>query len=218
MAESTWGAEARTAFANAREPRALATAVVKFHRRVDEVMSATVAGHGIAVACRRGCSYCCSLRVDVQPAETFALADWLKRHLDAARLADVVAKLRANVARTRELGAEARKRTNIACALLAQDGSCSAYAARPAQCRRYHSLRVETCASFYANPANEELESPMHAQLAHNAAVIVTQTQHALRAGGLDADNQDMNVALLAALENPKAWRRWRDGKKPFVD
>jgi hypothetical protein len=26
-----------------------------------------------------------------------------------------------------------------------------------------------------------------------------------------------MNLALLEALENPKAWRRWRDGKKPFV-
>jgi hypothetical protein len=25
-----------------------------------------------------------------------------------------------------------------------------------------------------------------------------------------------MNIAILDALENPKAWRRWRDGKKPF--
>lgn len=217
MAESTWGAEARGAFAQAREPRALATAVVRFHRRVDDVMSATVAGHGIAVACRRGCSYCCHLRVDVQPAEVFALADWLRRRLDAAGLAGVVTKLRANVARTRALGVEGRKRANLACALLGDDGSCTAYEARPAQCQRYHSLRVETCASFHANPANEELASPMHEALAHNAAVIITQTKQALRAGGLDAENADMNEALLGALESNKAWRRWRDGKKPFV-
>jgi hypothetical protein len=57
----------------------------------------------------------------------------------------------------------------------------------------------------------------MHPALAHNAAVIITQAQHAVRAAGLDAENADLNVALLEALENPKAWRRWRDGKKPFV-
>ncbi len=33
----------------------------------------------------------------------------------------------------------------------------------------------------------------------------------------LDAAPVDMNLALLEALENPKAWRRWRDGKKPFT-
>jgi hypothetical protein len=26
-----------------------------------------------------------------------------------------------------------------------------------------------------------------------------------------------MNLALLAALDSPKALRRWKDGKKPFV-
>ena len=29
------------------------------------------------------------------------------------------------------------------------------------------------------------------------------------RAEGLDATPVDMNLALLEALENPKAWRRW---------
>lgn len=57
----------------------------------------------------------------------------------------------------------------------------------------------------------------MHPALAHNAAVIVTQAQHGTRAAGLDAENVDFNLALLEALENPKAWRRWKDGKKPFV-
>jgi hypothetical protein len=57
----------------------------------------------------------------------------------------------------------------------------------------------------------------MHPAVAHNAAVIITQAQHAVRAAGLDAENGDMNFALLEALENPKAMRRWKDGKKPFV-
>ena len=216
MAESTWGTEARAAFAGAREPARLSSAVVSFHRRLDEVLDASVRGHAVAVDCKSGCNYCCHLRLEVQPHEAFALAAWLRRHFPAERLAAVVSRLRDNASRTRKLGTEGRKRTRMACALLGDDGACGAYEARPAQCRRYHSVRVATCREFDQSH-DEALESPMHPAVAHNAAVIITQAQHAVRDAGLNADNSDINFALLEALENPKAWRRWRDGKKPFV-
>jgi Fe-S-cluster containining protein len=214
---SRWGEDARAAFKDARDPKKLATAVVTFHKRVDEVLETTIANHGVKVACTRGCSYCCSLQVEVQPHETFTLAEWLKRHFSTERLGAVIAKLRANAAKTRAMGPEARKRSNLACALLGDDGACTAYDARPAQCRRFHSTVLETCKASYADPANDSIASPVHAAVAHNAQVIVTQAQHAVREAGLDAESLDMNLALLEALENPKAWRRWRDGKKPFV-
>ncbi len=98
MAErSTWDVEAREAFRDAREPRPLATAVVRFHRRVDEVVEQTIRGHSVNVACTRGCSYCCSLRVEATPHETFVLAEWLRRHFAPERLAAVTKKLAANV-------------------------------------------------------------------------------------------------------------------------
>jgi len=214
---STWDSEARKAFAGARDARELATAVVRFHRRVDEIVEATVRGHAIKVACTRGCHYCCSLQVLVTPAEIFPLADWLRQHFDEGRLAAVTARLRENASKTRSLGDEARKRTNLPCALLGEDGGCSAYQARPAQCRRFHSMNVETCKKSYADPADDSIASPNHPAIEHNAAVIITQTRQALQAEGLDATPTDMNIALLEALENPKAWRRWRDGKKAFV-
>lgn len=212
-----WGGEARKAFGEGRDPARLATAVVTFHRRVDEVLDTTIRGHGVEVACARGCSYCCSLRVQVQPAEAFTLAAWLRRNFSAQRLAAVVERLRANAARTRALGEEARKRTNIACALLGDDGACTAYEARPAQCRRYHSTSIEPCKAFHQDPSRDTIESGMNPTVAHNADVIITQARHALREAGLDDAPSDMNLALLEALENPKAWRRWRDGKKAFV-
>jgi Fe-S-cluster containining protein len=214
---STWDAEAREAFREARDPRALSTAVVRFHKRVDEVVEQTIRGHDVKIACTKGCSYCCSLRVEVAPHEAFALAAWLKRRFPPERLAAVLAKLRANAARTRELGTEGRKRANIACALLGDDGACTAYEARPAQCRRFQSVDVEICKASYADPADDSIASPNPAAVAHNASVIVTQTNAALRAQDLDAAEEDMNFALLEALGNPAAWRRWRDGKKPFV-
>ena len=212
-----WGGDARKAFGDAKDPARLASAVVTFHRRVDEVLATSMEGHGVRVACSRGCSYCCSLRVQVQPAEAFTLAAWLRRTAPAGRLAAVIARLRANVARTRELGEEARKRTNLPCALLGDDGACTAYEARPAQCRRYHSTSLDPCKSFHADPTLDTLESGLHPTVARNADVIITQARHALRGAGLDDSPADMNVALLEALENPKAWRRWRDGKKAFV-
>ena len=215
---STWDAEAREAFALARDPGRLDVAVMRFHRRLDEVIEASIAGHAVKVACTRGCSFCCSLQVQVQPHEAFTLAAWLRRNFDAARLAAVTARLAANAAKSRALGDAARKRSNLACALLGDDGACTAYEARPAQCRRFHSARLDVCKASYANPADDSVPSPAHPAVAHNADVIITQAQHAVRDAGLDASPVDMNFALLEALENPKAWRRWRDGKKPFVN
>jgi Fe-S-cluster containining protein len=218
MAErSAWDAQARAAFAAARDAKVLATAVVRFHKRVDEVVDATLRGHCVEVACRRGCNFCCSLQVEVAPHEAFALAEWLKKHFSAERLGAVISRLRDNAARTRAMGDAARKRSNLACALLGDDGACTAYEARPAQCRRFHSVNLEICKASYADPSDDSIESPTDPAVAHNAAVIVTQANQAVRDAGLDATPIDMNLALLDALENPKAWRRWCDGKKPFV-
>ena len=213
---ANWGTESKPAFAQSRDPARLATAVVTLHRRVDEVLAATIEGHRVPIACARGCSFCCNLRVQVQPYEAFTLAAWLRRNFDPARLAAVIERLKRNVARTRELGEERRKRTNIACALLGADGACTAYEARPAQCRRYHSMDVKACTAFH-DTHDDTIEAAMHQALAHNADVIITQGRHAVREAGLDDASVDMNEALLDALENPKAWRRWRDGKKAFV-
>ncbi len=214
---AAWGQESRTAFAGARDPDRMTTAVVTLHRRVDDALAITIANHKVDVACARGCSYCCNLRVQVQPYEAFRLAAWLRKHFDARGIERVLSRLRANAERTLALGEEARKRTNIPCALLGDDGACTVYDARPAQCRRYHSTSVEPCKAFNADPSRDNIESGMHPAVAHNADVIITQARHAARESGLDDESADMNIALLQALENPKAWRRWKDGKKPFV-
>lgn len=195
----------------------MTVAVITLHRRVDEALAATIAGHKVAVACARGCGYCCNLRVQVQPYEAFRLAGWLRKHFDAPAMARVLERLRSNAQKTRELGEETRKRTNIPCALLGDDGACTAYEARPAQCRRYHSTSLDPCKAFHADPSRDDIESGMHPAVSHNADVIITQARHATREAGLNDDSADMNTALLEALENPKSFRRWKDGKKPFV-
>ena len=214
---ASWEREAGTLFRDAREPGGLKQAVVTFHKRVDEMVDASLRGHAVKIDCTRGCSFCCHMPVFATPHETFALAAWLRANFEATRLASVIERVRKNVERVRSLGTEGRKHSNLACALLGEDGACTAYAARPAQCRRFHSTRLETCKASFANPADDAIEAPMHPAVAHNVAVVMTLAQKAARGAGLDAEPVDMNLALLEALENPKALRRWRDGKKPFV-
>ncbi len=211
-------AAAAKAFAEARDPAQAAAAVMRFHRRVDEVLATSISAHGVSLACAPGCALCCSLRVEVMPVEAFRLAGWLRTRFSAPRIDALRERLRRNVAITAALGGvEARKRANLPCALLDDAGRCSAYEVRPAQCRRCHSTRLEACESMHANPADDALESPMNPVVAHNAAVVVAQNRNAQREAGLDAEPVDLNDALLGALDNPKAWRRWRDGKKAFA-
>ena len=120
---SAWGEEARAAFSGARDAARLESAIVKFHRTMDAVVDATVAGHTLGLACKRGCSYCCHLRLEVQPADAFAIAAWLRKHYAPAQLDAVLVRLRDNAARTEAMGVETRKRTNMACALLGEDGA-----------------------------------------------------------------------------------------------
>ena len=208
---------AKTALDGAREPERLPQAVMRFHARVDSILAESHRSHAVEVACRRGCSLCCHMQVEVLPPEAFALAAWLKRHRSPAQLARIEARLQDNAERTGALGIEGRKRANIACALLGDDGACTAYEARPAQCRRFHSTDLATCEASFARPDDDAILSPAHPAVAHNAQVVVTLAQHGLREQGLDATPVDMNVALATAMADQRAWRRWRDGKKAFV-
>ena len=213
-----WAAQARTAFAGARDPKGVEPAVVTFHRRLDEILEASVRGHAVGIACKPGCHYCCHLPVHVRPYEAFALAAWLRGQLAPAQVDALRDRLRANLVRTVALGEEGRKRVNLACALLDAQGKCTAYAMRPAQCRKFHSTDLATCEASFARPEDDSIPSPEHPAMAHNAAVIIAQAANAARDAGFDSAAYDLNAALLEALENPKAERRWRDGKKAFIN
>ncbi len=214
---STWDTEARKLLSAARDDRGLATAVVRFHRRLDEVIAQSIAVHAVPVACEAGCSACCHMPVHVKPYEAFALADWMRQNLGAERIAAMRARARENAGRTEAMGWEARTRTTIRCALLSEDGTCGVYEARPAQCRKFNSPRRSICEAAHANPAREDLPTPEHEAVSHNAAVIIAQTRNAARDAGYDAASYELQRALVEAFDNPKARRRWRDGKKAFT-
>ena len=171
---------------------------------------------GAKLACREGCSLCCSLRVDVYAHEVFLIVHHLRTRFTPAQLAEVVTRLAAHAARVLPLTPFEHATSNNVCALL-QDGRCSVYAVRPHSCRRHHSLDFAACQYTYDHPT--DLEFPA----AHDNELFRTLTE-AMRHGsevyarlGFDSTIYELGTALAEALDTPSSWRRWRDGKKAFL-
>lgn len=84
-----------------------------------------------AIQCRRGCSHCCRLPVEIWPHEAALL-------INAARHAGIsidLARLERQSRNTIDTWGE-QPATDRACVFLGDNGACGVYAARPNACRK----------------------------------------------------------------------------------
>jgi hypothetical protein len=167
-----------------------------------------------AWACRSGCSFCCHNAVSVSAPEAFRLA----RHVEAlpeAERAALRARLAARAAEVAGLALAEQARRRTPCALLASDGSCGAYAARPLPCRGMVSLDKSACERVFrgAGGAKIPVDSGWFTVSgAHNLALRL-----ATRDVGLAPQRYELHDALVRALELPDAERRWLSGEDVFA-
>src|SRR6476619_3996817 len=191
---------------------------VRMYGRLATLQRDVIAQRSVDVACERGCHYCCHLRVEIRPHEAFVLAEHIAGRFSNAERAATIKRIEANLQRIAPLSAAAHVRAGIPCALLDAQGTCSVYDARPAACRKYYSVSVSTCRNAFldtAAPLTGELENEA-VRLAGNAVAL----GHAqgLEDAGFDAALYELHHALLKALTDPKAGKRYRQRKKAFVD
>jgi len=191
---------------------------IRMYGRLADLQRDVITQRRLQIECKRGCSYCCHLRVEIRPHEAFVLAEHIATRFDAAQRAAIVTRLEANLSRIAPLTAATHIRAGIACSLLDDTGACSAYDARPATCRKYHSVSVATCKSAFDDtsaPLTGEIEDET-VRLAGNAVTL----GHAqgLRDAGYDAELYELHFALWKALTDPKSAKRYRQRKKAFVD
>jgi Fe-S-cluster containining protein len=195
---------------------AVRTQTIRMHGRLAALQRDVIAKENVSLACERGCSYCCHLRVEIRPHDAFVLAQHIRAKYTAAQQAQTIARIEENLRRIAPLSPAQHVRAGIPCALLVE-GSCSAYEARPATCRKYYSVSVETCRNAFLDtsaPLTGALEDD-DVRLAGNAVAL----GHAkgLEDAGYDATLYELHDALLRALTQPKAEKRYRDRKRPFV-
>jgi hypothetical protein len=142
-------------------------------------------------ACRSGCSFCCHNAVSVSAPEAFRLADALRR---------LPAEERASLERN----------------VLAPDGACRRYAERPLPCIGLASFDRGACERVFRGLGKADLIPIDNVLLsvsgAHNLALRL-----ACRDVGLSSVRYELHDALVVALNDPDAERRWLAGEDPFA-
>ena len=183
----------------------------------DALNEQTIAQTGARLACRAGCSLCCSLRVEVYAHEVFLIADFVLAHFSPEELASLKDRLTAHADKILLLTPFEHATSNNPCPLLRPDGCCSVYAVRPQNCRRHHSLDFAACQFTYDHP--DDLEHPA----AHERALYRTLTEamrqntEVYRQLGYDVTIYELGTALEETLSEPESWAAWRDRMEAFV-
>jgi Fe-S-cluster containining protein len=192
------------------------TQTVRMYGRLAALQRDVIARGKVEVACARGCSYCCHLRVEIRPHDAFVLAEHIQTRFTAEQRARAIARIEENLERIAPLTSEQHIRAGIPCALL-EEGICSVYEGRPATCRKYYSVSVETCRNAFNDtsaPLTGEIEDEQ-VRLAGNAVAL--GYAKGLEDAGYDATLYELHYALHSALTNPGTETLYRNGRRPFV-
>jgi Fe-S-cluster containining protein len=189
---------------------------VRMYGRLAAFQGDIIAHGKVKLACQRGCAYCCHLRVQIRPHDAFVLSEHVQTKFDAERRARLIVRIEENLKRIAPLTPEQHMRANIPCALL-DEGMCSAYEARPATCRKYYSVSVDTCRNAHNDPTAPLTGEIEHEQVRLAGNAVALGYAQGLEDAGYDANQYELHYALYKALTNSKAETRYRKGKRPFV-
>lgn len=149
----------------------------------------------------------------VTPVEVFGLLDFIDARFTDAERSAFRQRLGEAAAAIRAVPAEQLLATNIACPVLVE-GRCSAYAARPFNCRSYHSLDRSACERAFDNPENRSLEHPQYANLARTHVLVQRDLVRKVEEGGRDSTQVELVTALEEAASDPGARTRWERGER----
>lgn len=168
------------------------------------------------IACKRGCSLCCSNFVGITPPEAFRLAAAVRR-AGRGRSPDpwlAIPAVLERAARSAGMPPAERLGARIPCPLLAEDGACSVYADRPLVCRQAASYALEPCQDEHDGKEGLVRVPTRFLAASSNAHVVLLASMQAV---GLPLTGYDLSGALRIALEDPEAERRWLAGERVFA-
>lgn len=183
-------------------------------RQLERLVAALPAEDRGPLACRAGCSFCCHLRVAATAPEVFGLLDYLRQTLAPLDFEAFAARVRAVAAEVQALPDARLLAVNLPCPVLV-DGRCSAYPARPLNCRSYHSLDRAACEQAFEHP-DQDLGHPQLAPLARVHAGVQAGWIGGLAEAGHDARQFELVTALAEALDDPDCRRRFEHREPVF--
>jgi len=212
--EQTWAVIAATRLAldilRGHGPSRAASAAKRIHEFFETSLKHNPSKH--AIACTKGCAFCCHVSVTAAAPEIFLVANAI-REQHRQDFETVLNRVRAADQTTRGLSSMERATRKIPCAML-RDNVCSVYAARPGACRGFTSTSAQDCErGFNGEPVQIKTPSVWTGLInAHKQALW-----GALAAAELPVERYEFHHALRIVLETPDAESRWLSGEDIFA-
>jgi len=191
--------------------------VIRFYDRHDKKLGDAVNTSATKPACGVGCWYCCYYKVVASPVEVFAIVRYVKQKFQPFERQRILEESRKNVIQVQGMTQQEHLATNQKCPFLV-DHRCSIYSVRPSKCRNYHASNVDHCKETYERPTESSIPNSLIADVYTISNVSSAGFEHAVSKHGLDSRAYDLNSAFVEAMENPNRQKRYRDGKKAFLD
>lgn len=166
-----------------------------------------------AIACRKGCYFCCHVHVQTTIPDAILVATAIRD----GTVDDFSSQIRETASRIAGLDAGERYRQAIPCPML-KDGACGIYDVRPTACRAYLATDAGKCESSLASARADGTPSPVE------SLAYPQQISAAINSGVLDGSGaaglQNCAVELIEAIDlilrEPAAVERWLAGEAVF--
>lgn len=181
-------------------------------RAIRQVHSACRDGH--RVACRSGCTYCCTFPVAASAPEILAIATFVRERFDEERQAALGVRVEANISATEGLEMSQRDRVRMDCPFL-EAGHCSVYEVRPIACRGYASYSVEDCREDFEHPGTGvEIRANGLRELVYGA--VREGLAVACKSASAEHRLLELVRAYKIASEDPTLAETWRSRPEAF--
>ena len=167
----------------------------------------------LAVACRKGCAYCCTNFVAATIPEILALAARLRSDWPD-ETAPVYRRIEAAGHNPADFATADRSTLTAPCPVLGPDNLCAAYESRPLACRGFASLDLDACIRAVTDMSVQIPNTKQRALFRSRCSMALWA---ALKACGLSHRSYDLHHAISIAVSDRDAERRWLAGEDVFA-
>jgi hypothetical protein len=170
----------------------------------------------LTIQCKKGCNYCCHVRVSVYAPEALVLAKTLKRILSPDDMQALLTRIKAFEAETATLSAIDQIMRASLCPLNV-DALCIGYISRPVGCIGYHSFNLQKCKEDFTDPT-AFTRVPMDVQRWQIREIHARALRLGMEAFGFDTTEFEFVPALRIALLDDEAGAKYVNGEKVFAE
>ncbi len=167
-------------------------------------------------ACRPGCGFCCTARVDVTAPQAIGIAQYLDERLSSDERGDLRRRLSERVRQISKMTAAEHAVAKLPCVFLQDDSTCLIHPVRPAKCATFYSCSAERCREAFARPEDSSIAVPFDLVQAAVGDGVSAGLGLACVELGLDHWTYELHSAVLRAMDLPDAGERWLAGEPVF--